>query len=351
MTNLLPVDGWHHTSFVVRDYRQVVSHFARFFGISRWEVTRMDGKRLSQMTFEGGSVTHRYIRVTGRSDGLGIELIQPVDGPSSYQAMLDHVGEGMHHVNATRCSPQTFEAAKHLLDKMGVTIRQSAVIEGVVQRYLLDTRTQLANIQLEVDCLLQPDWQTVLVPDEVLQFDLAALGPQILPTRRMFHIGVVCRDRHAVKENLRQLLGMSAWIEFNVETGKTMSDTTFYGKAVSHAYDNHVGRLGELCFELITPRTDQCVYDEFLHERGEGMHHTFPSICSKAELSASLPMLEDMGMPIIQGGTIGDLLEYYYIDTRKYLPGVTTEVVIPLREDWLNAMFPNPQDAWILTGD
>lgn len=351
MTSLLPVDGWHYTSFVVRDYRQVVSHFARFFGIARWEVTRMDGKRLSQISFEGQTVNHRYIRAAGRQAGLGIELIQPVDGPSSYEAMLDHVGEGMHHVNATRCTPEAFQAVRPLLEEMGITIRQSAIIGGVVQRYLLDTRSQLANVQLEVDCPLISDWQTMLSPDEVLQFDLTSLGPSFLPTRRMFHIGVVCRNRHVAKENLRKLMGMSSWIEFNVETGKTMSDTTFYGQVVAHAYDNHVGRLGELCFELITPRTAQCVYDEFLHERGEGMHHTFPSICSKDELNAALPLLESMDMPIIQGGTIGDLLEYYYIDTRQYLPGVTTEVVIPLREDWLSVMFPNPQDAWILTGD
>jgi len=36
---------------------------------------------------------------------------------------------------------------------------------------------------------------------------------------------------------------------------------------------------------------------------------------------------------------------------RRYLPGITTEVVIPLRPDWLDLFFPNPGDASILMGD
>lgn len=351
MSSTIPVDGWHYTSVVVRDYRQVVSHFARFFGIARWEVTRIDGKRLSHATYEGQPVTHRYIRVVGRNADLGIELIQPVDGASSYQAMLDTVGEGMHHVNATHCTPDAFAALRPMLSEMGVGIRQSGSFCDAMDSYLLDTRALLSNIQLEIVCPRRSDWRDMLQPDEVLAFDLAQLGPQFLRTSRMFHVGVVCRDRHIAKENLRKLVGMERWIEFNVESGKTMNDTTYYGEPVHHAYDNHVGRIGELCFELITPRTEKCVYDEFLKERGEGMHHTYPALCSKAEFTAALPELEKHGMPVIQGGTIGDLMEFYYIDTRCYLPGITTEVVIPLRDDWLTVMFPDPRDAWILTGE
>ena len=84
------------------------------------------------------------------------------------------------------------------------------------------------------------------------------------PTQKMLHIGVVCTDRNRTKANLQTLFGMERWIEFQIETGVSMEDTTYYGQPCHHAYDNHVGRLGDLCFELITPRSDTCVYDEFL---------------------------------------------------------------------------------------
>lgn len=351
MAVTIPVDRWHHTSVVVRDYRQVVCNFARFFGIARWEVVRVDGKRLQDATFNGKPVTHRYISVTGHNEDLGIELIQPVDGPSSYQTMLDEVGEGMHHVAPTVCTPQAFAALRPELAKRGVGIRQSGSFGDAGDRYLLDTRALLSNVMVEVCCPRSGTTRPTLEPDEVLHMDLAQLGPKLLPTAKMLHIGVVCRDRNATKENLRQLFGMERWIEFNIESGKTMDDCTYYGKPAYHVYDNHVGRHGELCFELITPRTDQCVYDEFLQERGEGMHHTFPTICESQAFDAAVPELEKLGMPIIQGGRIGDLLAYYYVDTRRYLPGITTEVVVPLRSDWLEAMFPDRATAAILTGD
>jgi len=91
----LPVGNWQYTTVVVRDYRQVVCNFARFFGIDRWEVIRVDGKYLTNAQFEGKAAQHRWISVFGHNGQLGIELIQPVDGPSGYQAMLDSAASGL----------------------------------------------------------------------------------------------------------------------------------------------------------------------------------------------------------------------------------------------------------------
>jgi hypothetical protein len=85
-------------------------------------------------------------------------------------------------------------------------------------------------------------------------------------------------------------------------------------------------------------------------EQGEGVHHFFPSMCSKEEFEALLPGLEALGMPIIQGGIIEGLIEYYYIDTRDYLSGGTTEIVILLCDDWKEKMFSSEKEAWVLCG-
>ncbi|MBL4743165.1 MAG: VOC family protein [Cycloclasticus sp.] len=347
----IPIDGWYTTSIVVRDYRQVISHYARFFGISHWEIFRYDGNHLSNATFEGKAIEHRYIRVVGRNNDLGIELIQPIDGSSSYQHMLDTVGEGVHHVNLTQSSVAGIKALNPILDELGVSIRQSGTIYEAADVYLLDTRSMVSNVMFEITCPKIDNWKACIVPDEVLDIDLGLLGPKLLPTASMLHLGVVCKDRDATKAGLTHLLGMTDWIEFKIESDVTMSDTTYFGKKVYHKYNNHVGRVGNFALELITPETDKCVYDDFLKEQGEGVHHFFPSMCSKEEFDALLPALEALDMPIIQGGTIDGLIEYYYIDTRQYLSGVTTEVVIPLCDDWKEKMFASSKDAWVLTGE
>lgn len=351
MGDIIPVDDWHYTGVVVRDYRQVVTNFARFFGIEQWQVRRIDGKYLTGATFDGAAADFRYICVRGRNADLGIELIQPVDGPSSYQAMLDSVGEGMHHAAVSVCEPAAFEGLRPLLEREGIAIRQSGTLYGVVDSYLLDTRAALSNTLIEIWCPKVPDWRDRMPADEILTMDLAALGPQFIPTGKMLHVGVVCEDRDRTKANLTRLFGMERWIEFHIESGVSMDNCTFYGESVFHEYDNHVGRVGPLCFELITPKTDKNVYHEFLQQRGEGMHHTFPCLVDAEQWRSARPALADAGMPVIQGGNIGDLMEYYYVDTRDYLPGITTEVVIPGRADWLSTMFEKPEDAWILTGD
>jgi hypothetical protein len=222
----IPVGKWQYTSVVVRDYRQVVCNFARFFGIDRWEVTRVDGKYLKNASFDGKPAQPRWISVTGHNGQLGIQLIQPVDGPSGYRAMLDGVGEGMYGVAASVCEPNLFETLKAELAAQGVGIRQSGTLFDAVDVYQLDTRDALSNVIVEVHCPRRPDWQSAMQVDEVLQMDLARLGPQFLPTQKMLHIGVVCKDRNRTKANLQKLFGMQRWIEFQIETGVTMEDTT-----------------------------------------------------------------------------------------------------------------------------
>lgn len=347
----IPVDQWRTTTVVVRDYKAVLANFARFFGINSWDVRNVDTSDCDGYTYEGKAASAQWVSVVGKTDKLGIELVQPISGDSAYQTFLDTTGEGMFGVYATQCSDAEFTGLQSgLLKDEGVSLLQSLSVAGQADVYWLDTRDLIANIVVKVVCPQSADFQG-RAADEVVEFDLATLGSQFMPTGAMLHIGVVCADRDKVKSALQRLFGGGRWIEFNIESGVSMDNTTYYGESCYHAYDNHVGRFDSLCFELITSRSSHNVYDEFFNERGEGMHHTFPCLVSEAEFAVAQPLLEAADMPIIQGGDIGDLMTYYYIDSRRYLPGITTEVVIPLRDDWKNLMFDSPEDAAILTGE
>lgn len=347
MTPPFPADRWDTLQVVVRDYRQVVLNVARFFGIERWEVRRIDGRRLRDHRVAGQPTACRWISVTGRHAAFAIELVQPVDGPTPFQHTLDTVGEGMHGL-AFKVDDRA--AAQRWLDVLadeGVATEQQGSLADAWDYHMLDTRALLAGIRLE----LRLPFADVAPADEVLQVDLARFGPALLPVQKMYHLGVVCADRHRTKATMARLFGIQSWIELEIESGRTISDTTYYGREVYHAYDNHVGRRGAISFELITPRTADNVYDDFFKQRGEGLQHVFPTICTREASDRALAQLRPLGMEIIQSGNIGGLLEYYYLDTRRYLPGITTEVVVPLREDWLEAMFPDRATAWTLMGD
>ena len=75
----------------------------------------------------------------------------------------------------------------------------------------------------------------------------------------------------------------------------------------------------------------------------------FPTICDAEAFSRSRAFFAQRGVPIIQSGRIEGIMDYFYVDTRKELAGITTEVVTPLANDWLEKVF-QADDAWILTG-
>jgi len=351
MAQTIPVDQWRTTTVVVRDYKAVLANFARFFGISSWDVRNINTDDCDDYTYQGKAASAKWVSVVGKNDKLGIELIQPISGDSAYQGFLDTIGEGMFGVYASNCSSSEFaDLQASLLKDENVSVLQSLSVAGQADVYWLDTRELIANIVVKIVCPQSADFKGYPA-DEVVKFDLADLGPQFMPTGGMLHIGVVCADRDKVKAALQRLFGEGRWIEFNIESGVSMENTTYYGEPCYHAYDNHVGRFDSLCFELITSRSEDNVYNEFFKERGEGMHHTFPTLCTKEEFDKARPMLEEAGMPVIQDGDITGIMRYFYVDTRRYLPGITTEVVYPLSDDWLTIMFPDPEDAWILTGE
>jgi len=68
------------------------------FGIGPWEVYTYGPHRLSTMTFRGAE--HPYVMKLALAmvGSTQYELIEPLEGPSTYHEFLAQRGEGLHHL-------------------------------------------------------------------------------------------------------------------------------------------------------------------------------------------------------------------------------------------------------------
>ncbi|RLA13791.1 MAG: hypothetical protein DRQ60_07205, partial [Gammaproteobacteria bacterium] len=73
MAQTIPVDQWRTTTVVVRDYKAVLANFARFFGISKWDVRNVNTDDFDRYTYQGKAASAKWVSVVGKSDELGIE--------------------------------------------------------------------------------------------------------------------------------------------------------------------------------------------------------------------------------------------------------------------------------------
>lgn len=82
---------------VVRDIDGAMRRYVEEFGIGPWAVHTFSPDWI-EMTFRGREQGYTMILALAQMGDVMYELIQPVEGPSSYEEFLNERGEGLHHL-------------------------------------------------------------------------------------------------------------------------------------------------------------------------------------------------------------------------------------------------------------
>ena len=84
---------------VVRDIEKSLDAYVEVFSLEqRPEVSETDGVEKSHMRYLGQASEARAKLAFIPMGQVTIELIEPIGGPSTWQAFLDEHGEGVHHI-------------------------------------------------------------------------------------------------------------------------------------------------------------------------------------------------------------------------------------------------------------
>lgn len=190
----IPLPEISHVAFVVEDLEKAMSRFGRLLGIEPWFLYRYEPPRLADTTYRGepaeysmrvavtdiegpvdlstrvvsGGTVRRVMdwlaslrdRLRPSGDGGGklaslpnpglpgvnLELIEPLEGPSTYTEHLEG-GDGIHHVGCfayddPRAVVETYKDA-------GIQVAQSGRFEGL-EFWYLDMTEELDGLLLEV---------------------------------------------------------------------------------------------------------------------------------------------------------------------------------------------------------
>lgn len=103
-----------HVCIVVHDVEKSIERYTNILGIGRWSVLDFDDSVIGDMTYRGKSVRHRFRAALTMVGSMQLELIQPLEGDSTYSDFLKQHGESLHHLGIVEVSDldeavQTFE--------------------------------------------------------------------------------------------------------------------------------------------------------------------------------------------------------------------------------------------------
>jgi hypothetical protein len=113
---------------VVRDLDVAMRHYHEKIGIGPWRVYTFGPDRVRDMTFRGREQPYSMKLALADAGELSYELIEPVDGPSTYHEFLAAHGEGLHHLG---CFVGDLDAAIGAMEARGFAVLQSGRGYGV----------------------------------------------------------------------------------------------------------------------------------------------------------------------------------------------------------------------------
>ena len=319
--------------------RAAAAKMARMYGIARWDVVDNGPEHLSEAVIHGFKTPYRFRTARGGVDTPGgrvdFQLVQPLEGWSTYQEWLITRGEGVVGMAIAEIGQDEYAALAPWLSEQKVEVAQSNVLDGVVERVQLDTRKALGGFYMELLVARDPDWRTKLKIDETwdLSADVPAEGA-LLPISAFRHFGVVVHDLMKVVPEWNRLFGATEFRFMNWKNGpESLVDPVYNGAPVNHEYFTTTPTIGQLLsFELIQPTFGPSHYKEdVLIPLGEGVHHLFTGLVDgRATWDGIEARMRAEGAPVCMGGGLGDdLANFYYLDTRQVLPGYVTEFLHP----------------------
>lgn len=298
-----------HLGWVVRDVDATAAAW-RALGVRNIR----DGgvQELPGVTYRGTTVTAGVKKAVARFDNGMIEWIQPLNEGTACADFLASHGEGVQHIaySVPTDLRLTEEIARY--KALGVGVLQSGTWTGSkgTGRFAdLDTATLGGGMTVA----LEYDPDAAAIP--------AATATNGDPFGRIAQYAFVVRDVHAVSA-FYDRIGLGALpIERNVSLNRV-----YRGSPGAFEMLLGWGRKGDVVFEWIQSMIGPNVYDEYLRQHGEGLHHLGFNV---VDMDATVAALHSRGLDVTMSGgwnVNGYEGRFAYLDAEQH-GGVTIELL------------------------
>ena len=140
---------------------------------------------------------------------------------------------------------------------------------------------------------------------------------------RIVQTCVVVRDLNHSMEQYRKILGIEPWSVYTFNQD-TLTEFKVRGQTVADfEYVLALGDLGDMQFELIQPVRNVPLYEDFLQQKGEGIHH-IKELVGDEDLEARVDDFRQRGVAeLVRGHFHGDT--FIFFDTQATL-GIIYEI-------------------------
>lgn len=115
------------------------------------------------------------------------------------------------------------------------------------------------------------------------------------------HVALVVKDLQKTMENYWSILGIGPWEVYQWEA-PLVHDRKYHGKPAWAREKIAIAQLGEIELELVQAVEGDSIYQDFLTEHGEGLHHLSFEV---DDVDKTAEILAKEGFPSLQSARVG----------------------------------------------
>ena len=293
---------------VVKDVRRTVENYWNILGIGPWDIYELHAPMLAEVTYRGKPTQLSMKLGVATLGTMQLELIEPVSGDSLYSDFLAEYGEGPHHLQFT---PDNVDEATKIMAEEGFPLLMSGRIgDGAFAYY--DTVDALKTI-----------WGAFRPPREMppgyrYPENEAEASPAKIKVKRISQVAIVVRDIPTVVKNYWNILGIGPWIIYPWE-GPHVHNRRYHEQPAWAREKIALAETENVQLEPVQPIVGDSIYQDFIEEHGEGLHHLQFIVDEVDEVSSvdeAVEILTKEGFPCLQRASIGDTGAFAYMDTK-----------------------------------
>jgi catechol 2,3-dioxygenase-like lactoylglutathione lyase family enzyme len=300
--------GINQIAIVVKDLELVAENYWNILGIGPWAIYKWEAPLVYDRKYHGRTVWAREKIALAQVGDVQLELVQPVEGPSIYQDWLDEVGEGLHHMNFL---VDDVDEAVEMLAMEGFPSMQSGRFEPREQKGAYN------YIDIKP---LRTIWEPVhigeiIAAEPVMYPATTAESIAKVKCKGINQIAIVVKDLESVAKNYWDILGIGPWAIYKWEA-PLVYDRKYHGRTVWAREKIALAQVGDVQLELVQPVEGPSIYQDWLDEVGEGLHHMNFLV---DDVDEAVEMLAMEGFPSMQSGRFEPREQkgaYNYIDIK-----------------------------------
>jgi methylmalonyl-CoA/ethylmalonyl-CoA epimerase len=144
---------------------------------------------------------------------------------------------------------------------------------------------------------------------------MAQASPAKVQVKAITEVGLVVKDVRKTAENYWNILGIGPWDIYPWES-PLVYDYKYHGRPAWARAKIAITMVGPVMLELVEHIDGDTIYQDWLTEHGEGLHHLSFMVDSAADVDRIAEILANEGFPSLQSARFGDNGAFNYIDIK-----------------------------------